>query len=147
MSRRSPRNRTNGRVRYKKPWAKWFVNLLVLLGLTAGVLLAMAYVPPYWHSWKAQSAVKDIASQSYSRRSQDDDWYEVLADVKSRLRTKLTKILGEDIASESLRITVTKKEKSSWIRIRVKWDELAKIPLINEARVLHFTIEARAGTR
>ncbi len=147
MPRFSSRSRRDGRVRYKKPWTRWFVNFILLTALAAGALAAMAYIPPYWRSWKAQSAVKDVASQTYSRRSRKDSWNQVLGDIRSRIRKKMTGIVGTDQAAASLRVNVSKDDDSSWIRIHVTWDDLAEFPLIHEKRILHFSIQAKAATK
>lgn len=147
MRRSSSRVRRNGRIRYKKPWAKWFVNLLVLLLLAAAVMAGMAYVPPYWRSWKAQTAVEDVTSQTYSRRSNNESWHKVLADIRAKIRRKLVSVLGEEKVQRSLKISVKKEKDSRWIRVHVTWDDIVEFPLIHEKRILHFSVQAKAATR
>lgn len=147
MRRPSSRVRRDGRVRYKKPWARWFVNLLVALLLAAAVLAAMAYVPPYWRSWKAENAVKDVTSRTYARRSRAESWNEVLTDIRTKIRRKMVAVIGEEKSERSLKISVEKEEDSPWIQVKVTWDDLAEFPLIHEKRVLHFSVQTKAATK
>ncbi len=71
----------------------------------------------------------------------------MLGDIRSRIRKKMTGIVGTDQAAASLRVNVSKDDDSSWIRIHVTWDDLAEFPLIHEKRILHFSIQAKAATK
>lgn len=128
--------------KFQRGWTKPLV-LFLLLVVVVGGYIGYEYGVRYYKAHKADQAIKEIASATYSRRSEQHRWFEIEASIRNDLQKRILDIL--EIPREDLSILVRKREKG--IHINVEWSMVVSFVLFDVTDRLEFKKEYWAETK
>ncbi len=132
--RKDPRRR----IKYKKPLGRYFVRLVIFLGVAAGIYAAFLYAPPYWRAWSVRDTLDDMSEQIYARRSPEDDWSQVRHEIRERAGKRVRRVLFGHVHPGDIHIRLDMDAAKRRARLTVRWQETVQVRLLKKAYRLTF---------
>lgn len=131
------------RTRQAKARTGWLVKAILIAIPLAIIYLGFTFVPPYLRYMKARSILNNTGSKTYTLRSEQHRWYEVVEDIRRDLRKELLKELG--LGENDLELDMKKIDHH--IRIKAEWVDRARYPFVGKSTRLKFTYQVKARTK
>ena len=132
-------------VKHRSPRRITLPKILLALLLLSGVYFGIAFFPPYWAYYRADTIMAEHTREMWSRRRQDDD----LVDMRMKIRNRVVKeLLGVlKIPRRDLFVEVTMKDGDRYVQVEARWTAYAVWPLVGKRSRLRFSKRIEMKTR
>lgn len=131
------------RVKSTNPRRLTLPKVLLLAGIAAAVYFGLAFFPPYWGYYRADTVMAEQTDKGWSKRRQDDDWADIRLKIRAEIRGKLLEVLK--IPTRDLYLDVSMEGRV--IHVKARWTTYAKWPLVGKRTRLKFSKSIEMKTR